>query len=135
MQDLSSTEFSGELPSKKGRQDSKIYINTVSQVVSAAPAAASFTTDIPVINFDNGAVQVVWSGVNGTASTFRLMGSANNGVDFSNLTASATTLNTTASSQLFAITDEGYTTIRCVYVAATSTVGSIDVWVNKKSRK
>ncbi len=111
-----------------------MYFNTVSQVVSAAGAATSFTTDITINNFDNGSVQVVWAGIDGVASTFKLQGSIN-GTDFSDVSAGATTMNTAASSVLYDITHAGYQWLRCVYVAATSTTGTINVWVEKKSNR
>lgn len=111
-----------------------MYFNTEQQIASAMTASASFTTDFTFRNFDNGAVQVVWAGVDTNVGTFRLQCSVN-GTDFSNLTTIATTMTTASSSQVFNITDAGYDVIRCVYAAVSNTVGTVDVFINRKSRR
>lgn len=109
------------------------YQNTRSTLTSGWDASVSFTTQLEWTNHDSGAIQVVWSGINGTDSTVRLRGSSD-GSNWSNLTADPTTL-TTAGNQLFNFLGGavGYEYVQVYYVAATSTAGTITTTANRKS--
>ena len=103
-------------------------------VVSAATASTSFTTDVTGQNFDNGAFQVIWTSYVGASASVRLQASID-GSNFSNLTVNPTTLSTGSSSILYNITDAGYPVYRVLYDAGTTTAGTLDVWVSRKSRR
>lgn len=111
-----------------------MYLNITSQIVSAASAGKTFTADITFQNFDNGSIQVTWTGVTGTAGFITIYGS-NDLSNFSTLTASPSTMLTSTSSYLFNITDAGYNWVRAEYQPSGNATGTVNVYLTRKSRR
>jgi hypothetical protein len=108
------------------------YLNERTQLVSAATASASFTTDIAWRNYGYGSFQVVWSSLNASNSTFKLQSSLD-GLNFNDITSSTVTLSSGSSSQVYRLRDIGEEIIRCRYDKGSSaTVGTIDLWMIRK---
>lgn len=108
------------------------YLNTRDQIVTAATASASFTTDVVYRNFGYGSFQIVWSNLNGANSTFKLQSSLD-GQNYNDITSSTITLSSGSSSQVYRVIQIGEEIIRCRYDTGSSvTVGTIDLWTVKK---
>ena len=101
--------------------------------VQSATAAASFTTSIAVEMDYSGSVQLVYKGLDATDATFRLQ--ANNDeviTNSSNLTNTASTLTTAASSVLYNIDKIGFKFLVCEYDAGSNSAGTVSIFRVRK---
>lgn len=109
------------------------YFNTRTTMVAGWDASVSFTTTIDVNNFDNGAIEIVWSSLNAANGTVVLKGSIS-GSNYDTL-SDVRTMVTASAFQLYGILEAGFEKIQVVYAAASNTAGTIDVYANRKSRR
>ncbi len=113
-----------------------MYFNLASQVVSAAPAATSFTTAVVWQNHDGGGFAVKWQSFVSFAGTVQLLGSFDNGQNYCSMTSMAQTMTAASGCQQFDIVYFGGTHIQLQYKAAGTTgAGNMDVWAVRKGRR
>lgn len=111
-----------------------MYFNVRQTLVSGYDASVSFTTAFQFQNFDCGAVQIVWTGLDGTTGTARLRASIDES-NWDSLTTDPITMLQSAGNQIYNITDGGYEKVQVVYAANGNSTGTIDVVINQKSRR
>ena len=101
--------------------------------ISAADAAVSFVTAVPVMMDGSASVEVVYTGLDAADGYIRLQ--ASNSGDQTrarDLTISPSTLTTANSSILFNIEKIGYGYIHMVYDAGSNSTGSITARLTRK---
>lgn len=112
-----------------------MYFAVRATMAASVSASASFTTAIDFLNFDNGSIQVVWSGFDQATGTIRLRGSIIDASTYDSLTVNPQTLVATAGNQVYNITDIGYEKVQVVYAANTVSTGTVDIYCTRKSRR
>ena len=97
--------------------------------------SADFETDaIDVLYFDMGALQVVWSGSDGTTSTIVVQSSLDN-LNWCDEAGSSITINTASGTQLYNITSYGQRYVRLKYTAGDATTGVLNFRSVMKTRR
>ena len=109
-----------------------MYFNVTEKLASGASASSAYSHNVPVQNFDNFAVQVVWTGVDTAAGTLKLMGGSVDSTSesaFSILTDDVTTMCASGGSvatndnALFNVTDCAYNYVKVVYTPVLNAAG------------
>lgn len=101
-------------------------------VSQSIPASNSYTTSFEVLNYNQCAVQVIWSGLNATNGSVRLLAS-NDGVNYQNLTTNATTMVSATDNHIFNMYSIGYGEMRVYYSPGSNTTGLINIKTLRKS--
>lgn len=110
------------------------YLPELHQWVNTITAAATMTSSVAMINFDCGSVQVIWDGFDDNDATFKLRATNKTGSG-NDLEGAIVTMLSANTSQVFNITDAGYSELLCEYQPGSVTTGTIEVVICRKSRK
>lgn len=101
-------------------------------IVQSLTAGASYTTSFEVLNYNQCAVQLVWSGLDSAVGTFRLKAS-NDGTNWENLTTFPYTMISASDNHLFNMYQIGYGYMQVAYGAVSNTTGTLALKITRKS--
>lgn len=113
--------------------------NPIKQTLAQSiTASASFTTFIPVLNYQLGSIQVVYSGMDTDVGVINIRGSNDQNPvaaskTWSQLNDTAVTLTSACDNKLFDITDIGYEYLQLQYKAVSNTTGQLSIYSTLKS--
>lgn len=102
------------------------------QVSQFVNAATSYTTSFEVLNYNQCAVQVIWSALDTSTGTVRLQAS-NDGSNYQNLTTSPITMTAGASNHMFNMYAIGYAFMAVYYDPGSNTAGTLNIKTVRKS--
>ena len=100
-------------------------------VVQSVAAGATYTTSFEVLNYNQCAVQVVWSGLDTAVGTVRLKAS-NDGTNWENLTTFPYTMASATDNHIYNMYSIGYAFMQVVYNAVSNTTGTIAIKTVRK---
>lgn len=109
-------------------------IPIIKTIAESYSAAASFTTALAYHNWDSGAFQVIWSGVNSDTGTVKLRGSQDK-TNWTDLDSDVVTMVVSSGNQLWNLWHVGYQYVQAYYAAGSNTGGSITIYATAKSRQ
>lgn len=101
-------------------------------VVASSSAATSFTTSFEVLNYNQCAVQIIWTSLNTAVGTVKLQAS-NDGTNWENLTALPYTMTSANDNHIFNMYEIGYAFMQVNYAAVSNTAGQVTVKTVRKS--
>lgn len=102
----------------------------------SASAGSSFTTFIPVLNYQLGSVHVVYTGLDTASGGVNVRGSNDPNhasTSWSQLNSATVSLLSSPKAELFAIRDIGYHDLQVEYLANSNTTGQISIYAVMKS--
>lgn len=109
-------------------------------LASSMSAASSFTVELPTINYQLGAIHVLYTSMSAETGTIQVRGTndpvartAPASAKWSSLYPAITTLVSACDNRLFNISTIGYAHLQLQYAANTVTSGTVSIYASLKS--
>ncbi len=111
--------------------DKPILLFNDPQFLPPTSMATSFTSEIYDVSVANaGAIQAIWVANTGTGSTS--ISASNDGINFATVTGSSLSVSGTTGTNVYNLTDLGYTKIQLVYTSSSASTGTMTAIISGK---